>query len=539
MLKKILGVCSLILLLVSCSNKSESFVNNIIGTQFLQEQQFTINTTVENRVKTKNGIEFLIPANAIKAKEVNVEIVVKEALTIEAMIKANLTTQTKDGLLSSDGMFLFSTKQKATIEKNIEVKVPTKNYNPNMQLFTGNNESGKIVWENPKPIMQNPAVPNGENLFVKNCASCHAINKQLTGPALAHVENRFNNRENLIEYIKNSSKFMQWHYDGVDSLPKGYTYKKLMQKKEDAAYTLYLHCMWNGSAMNSFEGILRDEEIVSILDYIKNESKKYPDDFNTKNNFLNCKQKFIELVNLVNMKEDLENRMPKRAMVELNNMQPTADTIGTISKVAIEKFEAQYYVFNIDAAGWYNIDELLRKENTAMSILTVEPNQDTLKRKEIFLAIPAYKVFAQGGLINKTQYSFYYTNSGELPLPQGAEAYAIVFGEINKQLYFGVTQFVTSRDQNIKVEIKISSKDEIEKSINTLKFQNFNLKVEKNEPKFQLDSLENLIQKKQNELKAKNCDCVLYSNAIPGALNVEWEDEASPVLITNSNIIDK
>src|SRR5688572_28789872 len=45
----------------------------------------------------------------------------------------------------------------------------------------------------------------GKQLFQQNCASCHSITKDLTGPALANVEERgpWTDRKNLVKWIQN------------------------------------------------------------------------------------------------------------------------------------------------------------------------------------------------------------------------------------------------------------------------------------------------------------------------------------------------
>jgi cytochrome c2 len=51
----------------------------------------------------------------------------------------------------------------------------------------------------------------GEKLFKQNCASCHAIDKDLTGPALRGVAERgpwAEKKENLKKWIKNPSEFI-------------------------------------------------------------------------------------------------------------------------------------------------------------------------------------------------------------------------------------------------------------------------------------------------------------------------------------------
>jgi cytochrome c2 len=91
---------------------------------------------------------------------------------------------------------------------------------------------------------------DGKALFMKNCASCHALDKKLTGPALMGVEERWKgNRKNLRTWIKNTGSYM---------------------KTSNDPYAIALFNEYNKSAMNVFEGVIDDKEIDAILDYIKN-----------------------------------------------------------------------------------------------------------------------------------------------------------------------------------------------------------------------------------------------------------------------------
>lgn len=84
---------------------------------------------------------------------------------------------------------------------------------------------------------------------MKNCASCHALDKKLTGPALLGVEDRWKgNRKNLTAWIKNTQSYM----------------------KSGDPYAIALYNEYNKSAMNVFDGVIDDKEIGAILDYIKN-----------------------------------------------------------------------------------------------------------------------------------------------------------------------------------------------------------------------------------------------------------------------------
>ena len=87
---------------------------------------------------------------------------------------------------------------------------------------------------------------DGKALFSQNCASCHAVNKRLTGPALAGVEDRWPDKKNLYSWIKNNAAFL----------------------KTGDPYATKLYNEYNKTAMNLFPS-LTDKDIDAILGYIK------------------------------------------------------------------------------------------------------------------------------------------------------------------------------------------------------------------------------------------------------------------------------
>jgi cytochrome c551/c552 len=75
-------------------------------------------------------------------------------------------------------------------------------------------ESG-IIAQNQTPIdnissESTKVSSKGEQLFKQNCASCHALDKDLTGPALHGVAQRgpwAEDKSNLIKWVKNPLQF--------------------------------------------------------------------------------------------------------------------------------------------------------------------------------------------------------------------------------------------------------------------------------------------------------------------------------------------
>jgi len=100
------------------------------------------------------------------------------------------------------------------------------------------------ITASPKKEVKNVA---GKNLFQNNCQTCHALDKNLTGPALAGVESRgpWGDRKNLVKWVKNPAAVIA---------ENGYA-KDLMKQ-------------YNGQIMPAFPQ-LTDEQIGNIFDYIK------------------------------------------------------------------------------------------------------------------------------------------------------------------------------------------------------------------------------------------------------------------------------
>ena len=87
---------------------------------------------------------------------------------------------------------------------------------------------------------------DGKALFSANCASCHAVMKQLTGPALAGVESRWPDKKMLHAWIKNNQAVIKSGYP----------------------YAVALYEQFNKTPMNAFPS-LTEAEIDAILGYIK------------------------------------------------------------------------------------------------------------------------------------------------------------------------------------------------------------------------------------------------------------------------------
>lgn len=495
------------LIVFACTSKKENIGSKYINPENLTTQSFTINTTKDTVIKTNAGIKIKFDANSIEAATQSVTIKIKEALDINDILKAGLTTQTKDGILSSDGMFKIETEEKSAIKKPLQIEVPTNTFDNEMQVYKGVEEDGQIVWQDPKSI-EKQNKPDGKTLFVKNCTSCHSIDKNTTGPALAWVEERWQDKDNLIAYIKNPGAFLKEPIrvgsKTLDTIFDLKSYERARKMVKDWEYANFIFCEWNKQAMTAFEGQLNDEQINAILNYIAVESKSIPKE-KYPNNFDSCFYYEKRYTELVIKKHNLIADNGK--MVEVKDMNPTADTIGDLPKVSPKEYNAEYYKFTINAYGWYNVDKLLENKESVQSKLIVNIKKTETQKFQVYLAVPSLKIFAVGGLLDDNiNYGFYSTN-GIIYLPQNIDAYIIAVGEEDNKTYFGLEHFTTSQNQTINLKVEETSKEKITKKIARLKFDDFKFGVDTTKNYSQLLNLDE--EMKQLEIRAKKkCECM-------------------------------
>jgi mono/diheme cytochrome c family protein len=95
---------------------------------------------------------------------------------------------------------------------------------------------------------------DGKAIFQNNCASCHSVFKDLTGPALGGVTSRgpWTDHKKLYEWVHNPSKFMA-----------------------SDPYTQGLKQKFGGVVMTAFEN-LSEKEIDAVIDYVEKTAKAGP-----------------------------------------------------------------------------------------------------------------------------------------------------------------------------------------------------------------------------------------------------------------------
>ncbi|WP_207632668.1 c-type cytochrome [Foetidibacter luteolus] len=470
-----------------------------------------------------------VPAGTLENKNgATVTLLVKEAFTLQQIIKAGLFTASNSQPLSSGGMIYIDAKESSQIifKQRIQVAIPSDFLQPGMQLYKGAQQAnGQINWDSPENLPENKQLNNleyGKQIFVNNCASCHAVGKCLTAPDLAHFMKRFPPDEsNSIYYFHYTELYRMFsemgaqdtarhaHYDLPDN------YKCNLQK---------LSGMAAGVPFPS----LSFSDRLAIMKYVQNESDRrnlrLPEHAYLKDCVDSC-ETYIRLTGKLNKLKNLSISERQRLSSENGPMfsdnnepgaaPPTTTVADFDEKVSPQYFGATYYQFSIENFGWYNIDILLKGiEGVSESKLLVRIVGEYRKRISISLIIPSRKVFVAGGPAgqNTDSYAFYSTN-GSIPLPQKEKAFVLAVTEENEKIAFAVHEFVIKPNQEFSIELKEASKEAVENAVQKLNIENFTVSVSKTENADSIILLDKEIKdielqlKKAEKLKPGNCDC--------------------------------
>jgi cytochrome c2 len=94
---------------------------------------------------------------------------------------------------------------------------------------------------------------DGAKLFKQNCAVCHRLDAtKLTGPGLAGVASRVPSDKWLFDWVKNNEKV----------------------KKSGDTYAAKINSDFGGATMNVMEGVLSDDDIKTVIAFVKNPPKE-------------------------------------------------------------------------------------------------------------------------------------------------------------------------------------------------------------------------------------------------------------------------
>lgn len=530
-------------LIYACSHTGK---NALLSTPAdMPASEYTINTERDTILVTKNGALLKIPQGAIDAgnkKQVTLEI--KEAYTIAQMIKAGLTTSSGEEPMSSGGMIYIKPKkgQDATIKKAIDVALPTRYKDPEMKLFKGEESSdGRINWVKPDTLPVTALdnnLANGKALYNAKCSSCHKLGQKITGPDLAHYLRQYSGDTLLVRgYALHLPNYF-WGDSFKDTSIKNPLFSKLAHINNELwsnQFTYFCNQANQYGSIGTNFPELREDDYDAIYRYVQNESDllQLPDPgLRTLNVCIDSCDNYYKRYNeLRNRQEELENTRQKQ--IEENGFQteeirkpgPVAppDTVTRGINPVFDDREvvnpanqqAVYYQFSIETFGWYNIDVVLKEVlGNTKTELSVRITGSYREKLDVFLIIPDKKIYTKGGLKNdgSGNYVFAYTD-GTIYLPLQAKAYILGLTENVDGIAFGFQQFTISSSQIIELELKSSSGEFFDKTINSLNMSDMriNSAVSRNAESIRKADSNlrdiNLELKKAELLRPKNCDC--------------------------------
>ena len=487
----------MLIFLFSCNKKNVNSFHEVLNQNNLEIQNFSINIERDTTLVTKNGCVIKIPAGSLESDTKLIKLIIQEAISLKDILLGGLTTKSGNNSLSSAGMMNINVAEgfKATIKKSIEILVPSKTFNSDMQVYKGKeNEDGKIDWQNPTALPEDvttKSISAGEQIFKALCTNCHKIDMDYTGPLMSGVTYR-RQKKWLYDFTRNPSEMIATDCNS----------KELFEK-------------WKPTVMTAFPA-LSDQALDSLYGYIKAETDK--------SGLGNIKYEKSCCDSCYDYKKALKNLSDKRdALIEENENFFNLDRTVTVpfngqvtgfpteanevkNYVTPTSVKATYYTINIEAFGWYNIDALIKGTNNCKeSELFVKINEEEVDYN-VSLIIPNMKVFVEGGkLVDESKYGFYETN-GKIPLPQNMQCFVVAFAQYKDQFLFGQASFNASTKQTIVINTKIISKEEMLNAFSALDLADVKMKIKDSKNSKEIRETDNQTDS-LNKLKPKNCDC--------------------------------
>ncbi|MGN6647835.1 MAG: c-type cytochrome [Cytophaga sp.] len=505
-------------------------------TDSLQTQEFVVQIDRDTVLNTAEGAVITIPAGTLQAADKNVVLEVKEAYTMEAMIRAGLTTKTGKEFLSSGGMFYIQAKDSAHVKiaKPLAIDIPAEEVDTEMKLFSGQKTaSGRIDWQNPVELKKETpkVVSEGEQLFNSNCKSCHRLGEDAVGPDLAYIGQR-RDFDWIVRYVHNSRRMIDGGGCAEETAGASVNSEAIVDYSNDA-FAVCLYNAYNKAEMTSFL-TLSEKDIKAICNYCNDESKRlklsYPKD-ELYINYQKCKTYKKVMADLNARKTALENKRAAKIVdngpfvkqvdrsmqiLRLPNNVASVSNSDRKSYVYPANQLAEYYQVEINTFGWYNIDRLAKDAPGVKDSKLIVQLADSLANKfQIYLVIPDTKIYGAGGLLKdkKDQYGFY-EDDGSIKLPQGKTAHVYLVGEQNGQLLYAATTFIIDTFNTFRLNPALISKETFNAEIKQL-LQTEGMTVQAKDSKnaavirktdTELDALKEKI-KEAEKLKPSDCDC--------------------------------
>jgi hypothetical protein len=459
---------------------------------------YTIDCRHDTLLRTVHGAKINIPRGSIDAGGADtVRLEIKEAYTIADMLRYGLLTQSDSRPLSSGGMIDIRPAEgsSARIVRPINLALPTLRVEENMQRFKGIvDDKGKINWTDPRPLTDSSApraIAYGKSIFETNCRSCHSIGTVITAPALAYIGQR-RSEAWLYDFIRNNDKVLA----------------------SGDCYARYIYNIYNKTPLNTFPE-LNHAEVRCLIDYITSESQLIDS-----NQVPNYTRELDSCLRYKQIAGALEEK--REALIRANGPRTNVirrDDTGAIitdtvvvytspAPVTTIEHPSLYYQFTVESFGWYNVDALLKDlPGVLPSELRVQISPEYAAEVNVFLVLPGHRIFTEGGFLkdSKTEFGFL-TEDGQIPLPQGEQAYVFATGEYQGKPVFAVRGFMAARQQTINLQPAPMSREEITETIRHLDFNQLSIRVAESPNAVLIRGIDTSLAAVAR-FKPRHCDC--------------------------------
>jgi mono/diheme cytochrome c family protein len=200
-------------------------------------------------------------------------------------------------------------------------------------VYTGSvDDSAALSWADPSPLESNPAtrqIANGKVIYLTNCASCHTLQGNVTGPPLAWITAR-RDRKWLFEFTRNSAR-MLWRGD---------------------AYSCYLFNRYSKRSMEIFPN-LSDSALGDLYAYIAVASRRIDSSLvlDQKRGFDSCAVNDPKCSGATNKTVALSG---SGSAAGSGLASGSGSGSGDSASAPIVS-SASYYGFSVNRWGWYNV----------------------------------------------------------------------------------------------------------------------------------------------------------------------------------------
>lgn len=410
----------LLLCLIGCTPTGKSITDQLADAP----QVFNIRPGIDTMIICREGTRLRFCPNTFQTDAKTIKVEVKEVFTTASMLRNGVSTIANDGqMLASGGMVYFNVTEPGAVKINpecpVEIQMPAKNMQEDMGLFEGEETADGLRWRqlsrgelsvfNNRPIIN--SIAKGRKLYQENCASCHCLNQNLTGPALGNIT-QFRSREWLYRFTRNSQKMIT----SGDSLAV---------------------CLWNTwkpTLMNDFEK-WQEQDFVDVYNFI--EASSLADTLKLTAKDYTCVNMTVEVPANGPQNTDNNYSMPK-----LTPMQ--------------EKMNS--YVFNAYDYGWFNCDYYWGKGFPEVALKVKINALEEYDEVRISLLIDGEKVNMELRKLPDGDFSLNETRMAQLP-KSSAKIFAVAIK--GSKMYMGEHRFTIGPNNDIALTLNKLSKKEI------------------------------------------------------------------------------